>query len=274
MIDTMNAGEVLIRLTELGHDPKSIQVIAGHLHELADIEKNDALKLYRGRRSAITALTTLVDRGEHELWKKKGIEKDLHRLLKDQPWLLKSEYARYLTSDQDMGKVSSALAKHLGVDEFAAMDDDTRPDLVFVMADSGAPHILNVVELKSPSIPLDNDHLTQLETYMAKLEHYAATELDRPLTVHGYLIGAMPDAQKPTDKQFLLLKRIKDVVPGNKWIVLGVRALLERTMATHLAVIDALQKDLADDDEIPAADRPAGAPTAAAPAETPAATND
>lgn len=249
MIDTMNAGEVLIRLTELGHDPQSLKVIAGHLAELADIEKNDALKLYRGRRSAIMALTTLIDKGEHELWKKQGIEKDLHKILKDDPWLIKSEYSRYLTSDADLTKVSTALAKHLGVDEFAALDDPTRPDLVFVMADSAAPHVLNVVELKSPSIPLDNDHLTQLETYMAKLSNYAETELGRPLTVHGFLIGAMPDAQKPNDKQLLLIEKIKAAQPSTKWVVMGVRQLLERAMDTHLAVIQSLETDLADEEQ-------------------------
>lgn len=249
MIDTMNAGEVLIRLTELGHDPQSLQVIAGHLHELADIEKNDALKLYRGRRSAITALTALIDRGEYELWKKKGIENELHSLLKQDPWLIKTEYSRYLTSDVDLTKVSTALAKHLGVDQFAPLDDPTRPDLVFTMADSSTPHVINVVELKSPSIPLDNDHLTQLETYMAKLTNYAETELGRPLTVHGFLIGAMPDPQKPNDKQMLLLQKIKNAQPSTKWVVMGVRSLLERAMDTHLAVIKSLETDLQEPEE-------------------------
>lgn len=281
MIDTMNAGEVLIRLTELGHDPKSLQVIAGHLAELADIEKNDALKLYRGRRSAITALTTLIDKGEHELWKKKGIENELHKILKEDPWLIKPEYSRYLTSDEDLTKVSTALAKHLGVDAFAAMDDATRPDLVFVMADSAAPHVLNVVELKSPSIPLDNDHLTQLETYMAKLANYAETELGRPLTVHGFLIGAMPDAQNPNDKQLLLLEKIKNAQPSTKWVVMGVRSLLERAMDTHLAVIKALESDLRDEEVpeakangatgMPAAAAVANGAAAAAPEHQPAA---
>lgn len=244
VIDTMNAGQVLIRLTELGHDPKSLQVIAGQMAELAEIEKNDALKLYRGRRSAIRALTALIDQGEHELWKKKGIEKDLHNILKHDPWLIKPEYSRYLTSDDDLTKVSTAIAKHLGVDEFAPMEDATRPDLVFVMADSTAPHVLNVVELKSPSIPLDNDHLSQLETYMAKLSAYAESELGRPLTVHGFLIGAMPDTTKPNDKQLLLLEKIKQAQPSTKWMVIGVRQLLERAMDTHLAVITALESDL------------------------------
>src|SRR3546814_3189481 len=59
-------------------------------------------------------------------------------------------YSRYLTSDQDLSRVSTALAKHLGVDEFAAMNDLKRPDLVFVMSDAGVPHRINVIELKSP----------------------------------------------------------------------------------------------------------------------------
>jgi hypothetical protein len=251
MIDTMNAGAVLIRLTELGHDPKSLTVIASHLAELADIERNDALKLYRGRRSAISALTALIDKGEHELWKKKGIENELHKILKDDPWLIKPEYSRYLTSDEDLTKVSTVLAKHLGVDKFAAIEDLTRPDLVFVMADSTAPHVLNVIELKSPSLPLDNDHLTQLETYMAKLSNYAQTELNRPITIQGFLIGAMPDSQKPNDKQLLLLEKIKNAQPTNKWVVIGIRSLLERTMDTHLAVIKSLESDLNDESDVP-----------------------
>lgn len=247
MVDTMNAGQVLIRLTELGHDPKSLQVIAGQMAELAEIEKNDALKLYRGRRSAIRALTSLIDMGEYELWKKKGVEKDLHNILKKDPWLLKPEYSRYLTSDVDLTKVSTALAKHLAVDAFAPLEDATRPDLVFIMADSSTPHVLNVVELKSPSIPLDNEHLTQLETYMAKISRYAETELGRPLTVHGFLIGAMPDAKNPNDKQLLLLEKIKSAAPSTKWIVMGVRSLLEKAMDTHLAVIKSLETDLDDE---------------------------
>jgi hypothetical protein len=247
MIDTMNAGEVLIRLMELGHDPQSLQIIAGHLAELADIEKNDALKLYRGRRSAITALTSLIDKGEHELWKKKGIENQLHRILKDDPWLIRTEYSRYLTSDADLGKVSTAIAKQMGIDEFAPLDDAMRPDLVFVMSDSASPHVLNVVELKSPSIPIDNDHLTQLETYMAKISNYAETELGRPLIVHGYLIGAMPDAQKLNDKQLTLMDRMKKQQQSSNWEVVGVHQLLERAMDTHLAIIQALESELTEE---------------------------
>src|SRR3546814_5635038 len=100
----------------------------------------------------INALLKLINEGEDALWKKKGIEKQLHNLLKEQPWLIRPEYSRYLTSDQDLSRVSTALAKHLGVDEFAAMNDLKLPDLVFVMSDAGVPNRINVIELKSPSL--------------------------------------------------------------------------------------------------------------------------
>src|SRR3546814_20828802 len=98
----------------------------GHTPALHDslpisIEKSDALKNYRGKRNGINALLKLINEGEDALWKKKGIEKQLHNLLKEQPWLIRPEYSRYLTSDQDLSRVSTALAKQLGVDEFSAI---------------------------------------------------------------------------------------------------------------------------------------------------------
>lgn len=277
IVDTMNAGEVLIRLSELGHDPKSIKVVANSLVELARIEKSDALKVYRGKRDGINALIELIDRGEYELWKKKGIEKELHALLKREPWLIKPEYSRYFKSDDRLGKVASDLAKHLGVDAHAPeLEDNTRPDLVFIMSDTAAPHILTVVELKSPSFPLNNDHLTQLETYMGKLEDYAQQELHRSLTVHGYLIGAMPDPKTVNDSERLLLKKIEKAGPNSSWVVLGVRGLLERAQATHASVIEALEDDIEAED---AGDEPGdfyeqraiGGPATAEPSEPEAA---
>lgn len=72
---------------------------------------------------------------------------------------------------------------------------------------------------------------------------------DQTATVHGYLIGAMPDAQKPNDKQLLLMEKIKNAQSSTKWAVLGVRQLLERAMATHLDAIRSLEADLEEDPE-------------------------
>lgn len=247
VVESVNAGEVLIRLSELGHDPKSIQQIAINLAELAEIEKSDALKIYRGRRNGISALLKLIHEGENELWKKKGIENRLHSLLKSDPWLIKPEYSRYLTSDERLGNVSTAIAEHLGVDTAAKIDDPTRPDLVFVLSDTDQPHLISIVELKSPSLPLKYEHLTQLKTYMAKVEDYCRNELHRAVTVHGYLIGAMPDLKTVNDDERLLLSEMTKSGPSSEWVVIGVRALLERAQVAHASVIQALEVDIEND---------------------------
>jgi hypothetical protein len=244
VVETMNAGEVLIRLSELGHDPKSLNVIAMNLVELAAIEKSDALKIYRGRRNGINALLKLIQEGEGAFWKKKGIENQLHALLKEEPWLIKTEYSRYLTSDVSLTSVVSAITQHLGVDHKATLADPTRPDLVFVLSDTDMPHLITIVELKSPSLPLNNSHLTQLKTYMTKVERYCRTELQRNVTVHGHLIGAMPDDKTTNDDELLLLSEMAKNGPSSDWVVVGVRALLEKAQVAHASVIQALEQDL------------------------------
>src|SRR3546814_12237983 len=114
-----------------------LHVIASNLVELAAIEKSDALKNYRGKRNGINALLKLINEGEDALWKKKGIEKQLHNLLKEQPWLIRPEYSRYLTSDHDLSRVTTELDKTLGVAELAAMNDLKRPDHVVFMTETG-----------------------------------------------------------------------------------------------------------------------------------------
>lgn len=244
VVQSVNAGEVLLKLAEVGHDPQSLRQIALQLVDLADIEKSDALKIYRGRRSAIQGLLKLIQEGEGEFWRKKGIERDLHNLLKEDPWLIKPEYTRYLKSDENMTNVAAALAKHLGVEDAAGLDDPKRPDLVFVLSDSAMPHHVSIVELKSPSLPLCNTHLTQLKGYMAKVERYCQVELGRPVTVHGHLIGAMPEPDTQNEDQLLLLSEMRKAGPEAQWVVMGVRALLERAQAANAATIGALEKDV------------------------------
>src|SRR3546814_5041252 len=93
------------------HDPKSLHVIASNLVELAAIEKSDALKNYRGKRNGINALLKLINEGEDALWKKKGIEKQLHNLLKEQPWLIRPEYRseEHTSELQSLMRISYAV---------------------------------------------------------------------------------------------------------------------------------------------------------------------
>ena len=132
---SMNATEVLVRLAELRTKPETIAQVAQHLRQLADIERSDALKLYRARRNGIAALQVLWERGEDE-WQRRGIESELHTLVKQNPWLIQPELSTYLTSDQRLSTVVSKAAKALKVDDFAPEPrnedrSDNRPDLVF-----------------------------------------------------------------------------------------------------------------------------------------------
>jgi hypothetical protein len=249
VVQSMNASEVLIRLIELQTDAGTIAQIAAELSELGEIEKNDALKTYRGRKNGIIALRKLIEKGE-ELWNKKGIEGDLHTLLKEEPWLIKPEYSQYVTSDEDLNKLASKIAKTLGVDKFGKMlnedgsTDKERPDLVFAMSDSSTPHVFTIVELKSPSIPLAYSHLTQLKKYISKVESFIKNELKQAATVNGYLIGAMPDIKATAEDQTMLLAEIEKYEATSDWKVIGLEQLLNRAQAIHSDIIHSLELEL------------------------------
>lgn len=253
VINAANASEVLIKLIEAGAHPESIETVAGHLRDLAEIERLDALKLYRGRRNGICALTKLELEGE-EQWKKKASEKQLHELFKSDPWLIRPEFNRPVVSDEDLNRLATKLAQRLGVDRFSppqkdGKDDHTRPDLVFVMADSNMPSCITIVELKSPSLPLESSHLDQLETYMRKVEEFVESELaDRHCMVQGILIGAMPEPDSTAEGAKQLRYKMKKRASKEQWEVFGIRELIERALRIHQEAIDTLQESLQGDE--------------------------
>lgn len=260
VVNSVNAGEVLIRLIELQTDARTVHQVAGELLELADIERSDALKLYRGRKSGIISLRNLIEKGE-ELWRRKGIEAELHQLFKDEPWLIKPEYSRYLTSDEDLNKLASKLAKLLKVDRFCKMVDEDgksdldRPDLVFVMSDTASPHVVTIVEFKSPTIPLTAEHLAQLKSYIRRVDEFIETELKQKVTVHGYLIGAMPAPDTKARGERDLLYAIKsEWTAQTAWEVQGLEQLLQRAQTIHSDAIDVFERELKENEiEAPAA---------------------
>lgn len=253
VLNAANATEVLIKLSELGAHPDTIENVAKQLRDLAEIEKSDSLKLFRARKNGIIALQKLESEGEDE-WRKTGFENKLHALFKSDPWLIKPEYTRPFVSDEDLQKVTSKLAQHLGIDKFSppqvdGKTDERRPDLVFVMGDSPTPRVITVVELKSPSLPLEYIHLEQLRSYMFKIDEFLKTEFKGGrFSIVGYLIGAMPATDTKAEGCRRLLVEIEKRGASEDWDVVGIRDLIERARATHLAAIDALEHDLAEDD--------------------------
>lgn len=158
------------------------------------------------------------------------------------------EFTGYLTSDRPMGDVCKKLNQILKIDAIAAAnsdlyDDATRPDLVFVAANSANPDHVMVVELKSPGIPLENNHLTQLEEYMMKVEAQVELDFRKKIRIDGYLIGTKPKPDSKAVGQQMLIKKIREATPNTQYQVTGISELLANAKIVHMAAIDALQKE-------------------------------
>ena len=255
LLNAVTAHDVLVRLIELRTDPRSIERIALRLRELGEVERGQVLSHYRGRRDAIQAVTKLTEDGELAKAKDPRTEKQLHNLLKANPWLVRPDLSRHVASDVAMTTTLSKLASELKIDGFAKPHvpvddaDSTRPDLVFLLGDTPVPYVVTVVELKSPTIALDYEHLRQLEKYMREIRSWMKNELHRDVDVQGMLIGRMPEANTRAAAQVELLEHIGERMPNAKWEVVGLQQMLARTRTVHLEMIRALETELADDEE-------------------------
>ena len=257
-INSVNATDVLVRLMRLQSKPETVAKVAEHLRELGEMERADVLKLYRGRRSGIAGLLALWKQGEEE-WRKKGREAELHALLKANPWLIRPEFSNYLTSDQDLNKVVSRVARALDLDTFAKVvdedkDDATRPDLTFLMSDPSyaGPYVINVVELKSPSLALKMAHYDQLATYVFQIEEWCKAEVSHKVSVRGFLIGAMPAHNATAVDQKRLLQAYEQQGAASSIRIVGLHELINDAWHIHLEAIKVLEqqeKDEAEDTE-------------------------
>ena len=251
---SINATKVLISLSELKTNPETIAQVAGQLRDLAEIERSDALKLYRARRNGIEALQALWERGEDE-WRRHGIESELHGLMKENPWLIRPEFSTYLTSDQRLNTVASKASKALEVDGFAPQSDrkigvDRRPDLVFLMSDPSdtGPHVMHVVELKSPSVALTIEHHRQLQDYLFDLKQWVASHLaaSHTVAVHGWLIGTVPKPDASSTQQRQLRSEFASAGPSDEIRIISLTELVRNAFAVHVEAIRALEKEEED----------------------------
>ena len=213
------------------------------------MENADVLKLYRGRRAAINAVQKLIDQAR-ETWKSGSrFENKLHGVLKENPWLLGPEFNRVLTSDKPMGHVTKELSEHLGLDNFAqalkegeTADEDKRPDLVFLTADSQTPHVVTIVELKTPNYPLRKTHYEQLDAYRFQVTQWLKTKYaGRTIGVRCVLVGDLDD--KSTVIDVLRLNEIAAAQSPHDLIqILPLRVLLENARKTHADAIEIAEK--------------------------------
>lgn len=122
--------------------------------------------------------------------------------------------------------------------------DEERPDLVFLISSTGYHNII-IVELKSPAIPLNNNHLNQLEKYMMKTKTYVKQELPKvDSKVTGFLIGSMPDINTTNDDEKLLIDKMK---LRQDWEVLSLQDLVERAKISHIQALEVLESEESKD---------------------------
>ncbi|HBS5904816.1 TPA: ATP-binding protein [Klebsiella variicola] len=250
LLQAVNSSEVLTRLIELETNPVSIRELANSMADLTRMERSDLLKLYRGRSKAINALQKLHDEG-NTTRKGKGFEKELHMLLKENPWLVNVTYSNFLTSDRQMGDVCRELNRVLEIDDDAKnITDETRPDLVYVAANSVSCEKIIIVELKSPGIDLVKEHLEQLTRYIRKTEQHLRTKFhERKVEVVGYLIGKKPSPDSKGEGQQDLIYEMNNFGTNSSKNVIDLLELVVSAKQAHEAGIQALQKEEEEEEE-------------------------
>ena len=250
LVKAINSSEVLVQLIKTGINPNNLSTIIDQLIELSDIERSDVLKLYRARQHGIVGLQILEERS-HKAQRGPRYENELQGLLKHCPWLIRPEFGNYLSSDSSIGEVARKISSQLKIDGEAGVVNETkdlRPDLVFVLLNPGTINNVHVVELKSPNVDLNVDHLQQLEGYIMEVENILEQDYGRPMSVTGSLIGNMPKPDTTSKKCRLLINKLSKAGPQSQWEVLTLPMLLERARNVHMTTAEALEKEEQSED--------------------------
>ena len=140
------------------------------------------------RINAINKLTDYKDKKEA----------DMHKILKEFPWIISPEYESYqhsieFFSDQTLTTVSKEINK---TSSNATVQDDKRPDLLFISSDRKK---ILIVELKSPKNDLEFDNYIQLQYYMNYMKQHHGN-----IQVTGMLIGRNTSAIKNSDTTIII----------------------------------------------------------------------
>ncbi len=250
LVKGLGYGELLAAIAEISKkEGARLDEVVVAIAELTKSEWDDYSKIVAGRLKGIKGLRRIYSNIDFSSPKN---EEDLHSLLKDNPWLIDPTFWQFLTSNVTEKTLSAELSKHIEVagyapekydksvpDEKDALQTNKRPDLTFLLSSFSIQRVV-IVELKAPNTPLHNDHLTQLETYMAKTEEFleARSGKGRDLKVEGYLIGTKDRGAAKNDKVKLLASRMKKRAKGELWQVMDIGELLERAEDAHRELLD------------------------------------
>jgi hypothetical protein len=244
LVGGLGQGEILATISNLAkEDVPNFKELVATVTKLTAQEFDEFMTFIQGRIDAIEALKKLYRDVEFKASKN---EKQLHGLLKRNPWLIDPTFVQFLTSDEPEGDVQHRLAKELKVGKYVqknysptaseekkAWGQNRRPDLVFLLGSESLRRIV-IVELKAPNTPLHLEHLTQLKGYIARAEEWLEQQGNhtKGIIVEGYLIGTKAKPSSSAEGAILLRDEIKKN-PRAQWQVFDVGEVLDRTKAAH-----------------------------------------
>lgn len=241
-------GEILAAIEKLASQAEiDLRDVIRQITELTKTEFDDFIGIISGRLKGIEMLRNLTENVD---FREARNEKELHELLKKNPWLIDPTFFEFLSSNETEGSLQKRLAQHLQVGDHCDPSYDVhsagesepygsnkRPDLTFLLSNNSLARLV-IVELKAPNTPLHIGHLAQLERYMRKAEEFAEKALSRKVNVEGILIGSLNVSDR-NDKVADLYDRIKQERNKSRWKVVDLMQLLGTADAAHREMLQA-----------------------------------
>ena len=230
----LGQGSVLKTLAALAADEfPGFNALSGAVFELAARETDELARFAEGRIDAIETLKKIVIDVDFQKQRK---EKTLQQLLEKAPWLINPVFTQLVTADNWFSTTHKRLAKELGIREYAAKNDQTRADLVFLVSTAAGSEV-TIVELKAANEPLTGDHLIQLEDYIFKARRFLGPHGEANARVRGILIGSR-DTTSQSRKVIYLNDRIRGAKDSSDWEVKDITEVLELTKRAHQELIE------------------------------------
>jgi hypothetical protein len=236
ILQAIGHGTILTAITRLAETehPELGQLVT----EITRLTKDELESFTQFAKARLTSIRTLKRIVEDVDFGKRDNEKDLQKLLEQNPWLIDATYNQVFSADKRADSLYERLGKHLRIGDHAPaeIDEDKRPDLVFLLGNAKAERLV-IVELKSANKPLDNQHLDQLKFYMEQAEQWLAVQ-ERSIKVEGHLIGAHAHPNSRAESVLLLRREMRTNGPSAPWRVRDYLHLLNDTEAAHRELID------------------------------------
>ncbi|MDG3006622.1 ATP-binding protein [Paludisphaera mucosa] len=243
LIKGIGHGMILTAISQLSNlDLPDLGKLVSELVRLAKDELDQFVGTVKARLRGIDALKKII---EHPDFKAKRNEKQIQQLFENCTWLVDPTYTQFLlAADVSLNTVYKRLAQDLKIGSYADPEDKKEPDLVFLLGNESL-HKIVIVELKASNVPLEADHLVQLEYYMTRTQEWLDEHNRAAYTVFGHLIGTKPTPNSRAYGAVGLRGRISNAGPDTRWKVRDFLDVLNDTQSAHqdmLNVQEALDK--------------------------------